>query len=462
LLWNIISVFHQLSLVNSYMLRILIILFISAFSTLALAHDINDTTFIGGKYSVKVDSIIIRGNKITEDFIIRRELTFHEGDSLTASKAAYNSDRVYSLGLFDHVKINPEVRDSVTYAMVDVDEAWYIWPIPFLDVKNGDWNKISFGIDMLIKNFRGMNETVRVDFGLGYDPSVSLSYTIPVIKANSNISLTTALSYSNVQNESKIAEAQYGSSFSQKMLNAQIILGDRFSLFHYVQITGGFNYIETPFYVPNSNINASDQRIDHLFYLGTGYTYDTRDLAQFPLKGILGTANVLDKGLGYQNINYQVYTIDFREYRRIVWDLYGKWRFVTRLTSGKIIPSYDVSFLGYGDRVRGYSNVEEGNNYYLSSLEFYHPLIKDVNINLDFIPIVPPQLLSYRVALYTEVFGDVGTATQRGRTVGINDFESGYGFGLTLLVLPYNILRVEMAFNNFAKSELLVNLGISF
>ncbi len=203
--------------------------------------------------------------------------------------------------------------------------------------------------------------------------------------------------------------------------------------------------------------------IDRVIYAGGGYTYDTRDLSQFPLKGIYGTVSILDKGLGYQKVNYQVYYIDFREYRRILWDIHGKWRFATRLTSGKIIPSYDLSFLGYGDRVRGYSNnVEEGNNYYLTSLEFYHPIIKDMNINLDFIPIVPPQLLSYRVALYAEVFGDAGTATQRGRNIGIADFESGYGFGFTLLILPYNILRVEMAFNNFAQSEFLVNLGISF
>lgn len=445
------------------MLRTLIISFISVFSILVFSQENNDSTFITGDYSVKIDSIVIRGNKITEDFIIQRELTFHNGDSLTPQKAAYNRDRVYSLGLFDHVVITPSVHDNITFAVIDVDEAWYIWPIPFLDVKKGDWNKLSYGIDLLVKNFRGLNETVRFNFGLGYDPSVAVSYTKPVLQYGSNVSLTTSLSYSNVQNESVTAEYKYGSQFSQKMLNAQVIVGDRFSLFHYVQVTGGFNYIETPLYIPNSNINASGQRIDHIVYLGAAYFYDTRDLAQFPLNGIYGIVNVLDKGLGIQNINYQVYTIDFREYRRIIGDIHAKWRFVTRLTSGKLIPSYDISFLGIGDRVRGYSNyVEEGNNYYLTSLEFYHPIIKDVNINLDFIPIVPKQLLSYRVALYAEIFGDAGTATQRGRNIGINDFESGYGFGLTLLMLPYNILRVEMAFNNFAKSELLVDLGISF
>ena len=445
------------------MLRYFIIIIISLFSILVFPQEKNDSTTISGNYCVKIDSIIVMGNKITEDFIILRELTFHNGDSLNPVKAAYNSDRVYSLGLFDHVVISPISIGSKTIALVNVDEAWYIWPIPFLDLKGGEWKKLSYGIDLLVRNFRGMNETVRINFGLGYDPFVGISYTKPVLQYGSNVSLTTALSYSNVQNESKLAEIRYGSRFSQKMINAQVMVGDRFSLFHYVQLTAGFNYIETPVYVPNSNINASGNRVDHIFYLGAGYTYDTRDLAQFPLKGIYGNVSLLDKGLGIQNINYQVYNIDFREYRRIIWDIHGKWRFASRLTSGRIIPSYDVSFLGYGDRVRGYSShVEEGNNYYLTSLEFYNPIIKDININLDFIPIVPRQLLEYRVALYAEIFGDAGTTTQRGRNVGLNDFESGYGFGLTLLVLPYNILRMEVAFNNFAKSELLVNLGISF
>ncbi len=205
-----------------------------------------------GQYSVKIDSIIITGNKITEDFIILRELTFHNGDSLTPTKASYNSDRVYSLGIFDHVNINPFVYDNKTYARIDVDEAWYIWPIPFLNVKDGNWKKVSYGIDLSVKNFRGMNETVRASFGIGYDPSVAVSYTRPVLRSGSNVSITTSLSYSNVQNESRAAEINYGSRFSQKMFNAQIILGDRPALFHTIQLTAGFNYIETPLYIPKA------------------------------------------------------------------------------------------------------------------------------------------------------------------------------------------------------------------
>jgi outer membrane protein assembly factor BamA len=314
---------------------------------------------------------------------------------------------------------------------------------------------------MLIKIFRGMHVTVRIKAGLGYDPSLTLDYIIPVVDYNENIYLDTKLSYNLVENKSLLAEQKYGAVFDQKMINAQITFGKRISLFHNITVTTGFNYIETPLYFPG--INASDQRIDRVLYWGAGYSFDTRDLAQFPSNGIYSSLDILMKGLGLNDINYQVYTFDFREYRPLFWDIFGKWRFTSRLTSGKSIPYYDYSVLGYKERVRGYlHDVREGNDYFLTSLEFFHPLIKDIDINLDFIPIVPKQFLSYRVALYTEIFGDAGTVKQRNRRLSIRDFDSGYGFGFTFLFLPYNILRIELALNDKLNSEIVLDLGLSF
>jgi outer membrane protein assembly factor BamA len=437
---------------------LLFIVFISILKTFAQE---NDSTVIVGNYTVKIDTIVIRGNNITEDFVILRELTFKQGDTLTYKQAFYNKDRIYSLDIFNQVKIFPVSYQNKIIAVIDVVESWYIWPIPFAELKNGDWNKISYGIDLAIKNFRGMHETVRIKAGLGYDPSLTLDYIIPVLNYNQNIYLDTKLSYNDVQNVSIIAQQKYGAVFDQKMINAQITVGKRISLFHNITVTAGYNYIETPLYF--SGIDASNQRIDRVLYCGAGYAYDTRDLAQFPSNGIYSSLSVLMKGLGLNDINYQVYNLDFREYRPLFWDIFGKWRFTSRLTSGKTIPYYDYSVLGYQERIRGHlHDVLEGNDYYLTSLEFFHPLIKDKNINLDFIPVVPKQFLSYRVALYTEIFGDAGAVKQRDQSLSIRNFDSGFGFGFTLLVLPYEILRMELAFDEKFNSELVIDLGISF
>jgi len=117
-----------------------------------LFHRYTDSTVITGNYSVRIDSIIIRGNKITEDYIILRELTFKQGDTLNNKRASYNKDRVYSLDIFNQVNVYPLIYKNKICAVIEVIESWYIWPIPFAELKNGDWKKISFGLDLAVKN----------------------------------------------------------------------------------------------------------------------------------------------------------------------------------------------------------------------------------------------------------------------------------------------------------------------
>jgi outer membrane protein assembly factor BamA len=223
----------------------------------------------------------------------------------------------------------------------------------------------------------------------------------------------------------------------------------------------GYAYIKTPFFT--EGINASDNRIDHLVSVGFSYEYDTRDLAQFPRSGIFAVTDFSFKGLGIDGINYQVTKFDFKDYRTIFNKLITKWRAATRLTYGSLVPHYDMSILGLNDRVRGHgSERTEGNYYYLFSLEFYYPIIEEWNVKLNFIPFLPEELLSYRIGLYAQIFGDAGATQLKNQKIGLSDFDSGYGAGLTFLFLPYNILRVEFALDEFGNTSWIVNLGISF
>jgi hypothetical protein len=112
--------------------------------------------------------------------------------------------------------------------------------------------------------------------------------------------------------------------------------------------------------------------------------------------------------------------------------------------------------------VRGYSNtIREGNSLWLTSIEFKYPIIKEWNIRLD-LPLIPKSLLTYRVALYVQTFADAGATKYRDDPLRIQDFNFGYGFGLTYLVLPYNIARTEIAFNDRGQIQFIASLGTSF
>ena len=140
--------------------------------------------------SFVVDSIVIQGNDITRNEIILRELTFNVGDTVNAKILEYNSERIFSLGIFTKVRL---YRDPLSFSknvvQILVSESWYIYPIPLAELKDRDWKKLSYGFDVVIQNFRGRNETLRGRVLFGYDPSLSLSYSNPYFIWDENISL---------------------------------------------------------------------------------------------------------------------------------------------------------------------------------------------------------------------------------------------------------------------------------
>lgn len=446
---------NKLSIVFIYTLFLIFILNNSQFSQTP------DSISYSNIYPFVVDSIKINGNVSTEKFIILRELTFAIGDTINEQTAKYNRERIYSIGIFNHVYLIPQTVNGKNILNINVEESWYIYPIPFISAVDNDLKKISFGLYLRIKNFRGRNEELGAGFSFGYNPSFFLSYYNPNISGKENIFIRTRLSYSDIENQSPSAELLYGKQFSQKFSYVQFIIGKRIGLFHRLYLTTAFNYIETPIYIPK--VNASGNRIDHRVDLGFGYEYDTRDLIQFPKNGIYTNLAYTFKGLGIDNINYGVAWFDFREYRNLFESLIAKWRIASRFALGKNVPFYDYSILGLNDRIRGYYNKKiEGNNYYFTGLEFYYPIIDELNIDLTFIPLIPDQLLSYRIGFYTQLFIESGAAQTKGKPFTFSDFNSGYGAGITLLILPHNVLRIDFALDKYRNLETIFNLGISF
>ena len=436
----------------------IILLYITAVN---LFPQVSDSLIYKGNYSFKVDSIQVEGNKITEQDVIMRELTFAPGDTVNKKILEYNSNRVFSLGIFTVVNFIPYRADTCNYVLISVEESWYIYPIPFVDLQDKDWQKISYGVNLMVRNFRGQNETLRATAEFGYDPKFMLYYDRPYFIKEQSIYLTVQLYYQDAINKSTEAKQLYGGDFNQKFINGSIDLGKRLNLFNRIDLSVGYDYVDNPVYI--KGISASNERIDRQVTLGASYTYDTRDLAQFPGRGAYAFANVQFSGLGLNNIDYQAIAFDLRKYFEFDSGLRFKCRAASRITFGRLVPFYDYSYLGYGERIRGDYNLEmEGNDYYIGSLELNYPIIKDFELSFNFVPVIPKSLLTYRFAMYAELFSDAGTTRLWGQPVSINDFSSGYGTGLVFLILPYSELRIEYALNNYGKSQFILGLGTSF
>ncbi|MEE9431571.1 MAG: POTRA domain-containing protein [Melioribacteraceae bacterium] len=410
--------------------------------------------------SIKIDSISIIGNDVTEEFVILREMNISEGDFVTKKKIEFNQERIFSLGLFNKVKLNLIDRSSYVELNIEIAESWYFYPLPFLKLRDNTIARATYGIILLYKNFRGRNETIKAIITAGLDPTFAFSYFNPVLSTGNNFLLGFDLAYVTRRNRNIIAENTFGDVFDYKSIFGSIEIGYRLNLFNTISVSTAYEYYELPDEL--KNLSASNTNIDRTLSGGIAYSFDSRNLKQFSDDGNYSVAQFTHKGFGINDISYNLLKLDLRQYKTIINDLSIKWRGLYRHTFGKRVPFYELSLLGDKENIRGHKfQKREGNNFMLTSLELNYPILKEWNLSLD-LPLLPTSLTSARIGLYANIFVDGGTTYNNGELLSINNFDSGYGFGVTLLLLPYNAFRFEYAFDEFGNAEFLFESGFSF
>ncbi len=434
---------------------------VNCYSKAADLSEYSDTLSIPEYSKVLVDSIALEGNKITKDFIILRELSFSKGDSVDSKILKFNSERVFSLGLFSKVDVFPVRHDSLNIVVISLHESWYIYPYPVFKINNNRLADASYGVNVLYKNFRGRNETIRLIATFGYNPTYLINYFNPYLPFADNLSMNFSLYYSRIGNNSIKARRRYGDYFQNKVIGGELRFGKRLDIFNAVYLNTNFYYLKPPDGY-TEGFTASGETEDYIPAAGITYVHNSRDLSQYARGGIFTQVDWLHKGFGLKDVSYNLFRVDFRKYFPL-WEKFTlKFRFTGRHTSGHTVPSYDLSFLGFSEIVRGHKDDDrEGNNYLLTSLEAVYPIVSEWNFSID-LPLLPKRLTSTRIGIFLSAFGDTGTTFYNNEKLSYNNFDSGWGFGLTFLFLPYNAFRIEYSFNEIREGEWLIGSGFSF
>ena len=419
---------------------------------------LQDSTVTASDTILVVDTIVIVGNKHTKGFVIIREMSLQRGMQITKELLQYDQERIYSLGLFNRVQLHVAVT-SHGYAdiIVEVSERWFIFPFPIVGVKDRDWDKVYYGIGLLHANFRGRNEKLFGTVVLGYDPSASLSYRNPFLSIDGSYILDTRMAYNKVRNKSIQASSGYD-NFNEKHFSFSFSIGKRIGIKHTFWVTTGYEVIDVSEY-KQGRTNSSTGK-DKYPILGLSYTYDTRDLYEYPSYGTLVKASIYKYGIPSGNVDIIRYGADFRRYIPLGSGFVLTTRTFTDIVAAGPTASYHHVFFGYNERVRGhFTEVIEGENLLGVSTELHYPLIKPVYFKFDFLP-AEFSILKFGVG--AAAFADAGTAWFRHQPVAINLFARGYGFGVHF-ILPYSwILRTDYAWNEVRRGEFIVDLGSSF
>ena len=409
--------------------------------------------------ALHVSSIVIGGNELTKDFIIEREMSLKVGSLLTREAVAYDINRIYSLQLFNKVDIHV-VPDSTTATLiVFVSERWYFYPFPIAGFKDHSWTHFYYGAGVVHTNFRGRNELVNTQFALGYDPYASVQYVDPAFDPDHNLYFSTKASYS-IQKNLSLVSLSSGPNFDEKLIDGQVTFGKRFSL--YTTVTATAEYTTLSVSDNRAGRTLSPNGTDNFFSLHADYIYDTRDLSEYSRLGTLATIDISKYGLDNKYVDYQRYSVDFRRYIPIYFNSSFVFRVFGSAVQGGDDPNYGHVFFGYGDRIRGrFQTIVEGDDILGAKTEIRIPIISPAYIRLEEIPI--EQFRDIRYALYFTVFGDAGTVWYRNQPVMLNNFLSGYGVGLNLLLSYSFVGRIEYAFGGpgFHNGEFILDLGAS-
>jgi outer membrane protein assembly factor BamA len=410
----------------------------------------------GGRAPV-ITGIAVFGNKTTKSEIIMRELTLGVGDSVTVEALQYCQERVYSLGLFNRVSIACPPMDS-TVLMVEVDERWFLYPVPLFGTVERDITHWFYGLGVKHENLGGWNEKLFAGFVLGYNPWVSLFYADPWIFGSQQLYFETTLSYQKSVNKSRIAQGD-GPDFDESRYGLSGTLGKRLSKFHTLWLEGGYTVVEARD-APAGHL-LSERGADRYATLGFGTRYDTRNLKEYATDGMYAAATVRKKGLGFGPVDFTQAVVDVRGYLPLLSRVSLAARSFGVACSGPSIPNYEHQFFGFSERIRGHFEEEvEGENMAGVSVELRYAIVPAFYLYVPDVPV--REFATWKLAVYGAVFGDAGMVWNRQDNPRSRSVPHGGGVGLHLLA-PYGaVLRVDRAWNEHGAGEWIIDIGTSF
>ena len=130
-----------------------------------------------------VSNIVFKGNVVTRDYIIQRELQHPEGVPLDSTIAQDDRNRLLNLGIFADVywRIIPLEDLSVILEYQVVESKRIVGgPAPAYEEKTG-WSLTG---GLIWKNFRGRNETLLGGASIGGRKTYGLNYLNPWISGD--------------------------------------------------------------------------------------------------------------------------------------------------------------------------------------------------------------------------------------------------------------------------------------
>lgn len=431
-----------------------------------------------------VNDVLIKGNRVTKENVILRELVFAIGDTILKMELLpslqRSKDNLLNLTLFNFVYFdvshNPGNRVNIH---IEVTERWYIWPVPILEyadrnfsefVKNRDWDKINYGMWLKWKNFRGRNELLTAKIRLGYVKEYALSYKMPNLGKNQRHGVSMGFNM-NQQDEVIIATkenkpVEYKPQEAPAMTRFNVSANYRYRRKLYGIHTVNFQYfdylVSDSVAIVNPNyLGGGDTRLNY-FALSYAFTYDIRDSKVYPLEGFKVDVKVQQLGLGFiPDFDYPTFRIiaQLLFHQKLANRLYfynttkGRISSESRASSEIDMPYILNRALGYNENLSGYEPyVMDGADYFITKYNLKIQVIKPTTYTVPFIKMKQFNKIHY--AFYVNIFADAGYVNNvfpNPTNTMVNKWQYSGGIGLDFVTYYDQVFRIDFAINRYGE-----------
>jgi len=435
-----------------------------------------------GSTIVNISEITIDGNQITKEKVIYRELLFKQGDKISLDELpvliSKSRDNLLNTSLFNFVTIDYTIDLNNIKFSIKFQERWYIWPYPVLEhtdrnlssfLRNAEWSRVDYGLFVLINNFRGRKEILKLKTIFGYNEELVLHYYKPFIDKKQKIGFGFEFDY--FQNH----EVSYGISndkleylkLNSKYARNTLRISNFYSYRPYVYTSHviDFRYIKVSVNDSVFDLNNNyffDQRNQiEFFTIIYDVDYDKRDSKIYPLKGYRINFSATKNGIHILSGkgNFVLKTI-LEENYQISNRFFLNTSFLAQANFNNNNSFYFSEAIGYDNYLRGMEYyASNGDSYYISKTNFKFGIIPQTKFNLNFIP--SDKFSKVHYALYMNLFFDTGYVDSDYTFSNnlTNDFLYSGGIGIDLVAYYDKVLRIEYSLNKFGEHGIFFHLG---
>ena len=465
-------------------------LFAVGFGFLVLPTLASQAQILSDSSTVFIRSIEIDGNRRTKPFIITRQLTFAQGDTVSSNRLPHEFEisrqNLLNISLFTDasIEISKRLSDSVD-VHVHVYERWYTLPGITFEIYDRNFNtwwvehdrdpkRIQYGIRFLQQNVRGRDEDLTLTALFGYAQRFGVGYNFPYInkKMNKGLRLSAFLAqqrniaYDNRYNKERFYLDQ--NQFVRRTYSVAAELSFKPKFHFSQQFAAGY---------ANTTINDTIAKLNPDYFgngdatqqnitLRSSTIYDTRDWVAYPFKGYYLEGTIIKTGIGLLSDNdllsfVGIYQHYYKLGKRFFtsYQLKGIYSLPTRQ------PYYNVTGLGFrGDYVSSYEYyVVNGNAFALTKVQLKYRLF---TFNVPVMQLLRKQDVKIPIHVLAKTFADAGYVVDNSNALEknllANSWMTGGGVGIDVATAYDFAVKFEYSINRKGEKGLFLHFSGSF